>query len=260
MSWLLRRVSYRVIKKINGYFYEYEQSTYRDHGKVRTISHYIGPASESAYRAYKKKAANRRGAKSKSAPASTKRSTSKRASGSIPLPDISSSKPGRRRLFKPLRYQFCRAMEKWRPRLNAHDHPITQSKVNFAKRGIYMKDVSRAERRLVCSLQLQGVNTDELPNVSIRYGQKLTHSKKVGSKDYVVTIPRGYFKYQDFKREVLKAQAKVALDAVESQQSERFRDLTLPLQESFSSSRKVLVKYLRLGSDRRSESLSLIHI
>ena len=36
-------MAYKVIKKIKGHFYVYEQETYRQGGKVRTLNRYIGP-------------------------------------------------------------------------------------------------------------------------------------------------------------------------------------------------------------------------
>ena len=53
-------MSYRVIRKISGRFYEYEQSTFRDKGRVRTISTYIRPATEAEWTSYRDRISKKR--------------------------------------------------------------------------------------------------------------------------------------------------------------------------------------------------------
>lgn len=224
---------YRVVKKINGRDYLYEQETYREGGKVRTKSKYIGAVVAADISKPVINTTNRDGkahTDKESAPAPPK-----------PLPEPSpklSSKP----------------VERLRIKARVEPHKISRAALEAE------------HRRFTGHMESLGLKMDNIRRIRVGSG-KSVRCRKTGRGDYVITLPRhkvGKTKGRTggsirtvFRREYRKALAGTYLDAIKAQDPQYYAGLEQNLSAAFKIQNKAISKYLMNSKRKPSQSMAL---
>jgi hypothetical protein len=206
-------MTYKVIKRIKGRQYIYEQSSYRLGNKVKTKSKYIGPVNPRAS-----------GGSAHTQP--VKEPTPAPEKESVDVDDKSS----------------------W-----ILEQQLTLDiGVDLNFHGINEDSIIEEHRRVISKLKDKSISLDGFPRVQIKYGKEVnTTKKKIINRKYVVTLPYEGGKYK-FKREVSKAIVKTTLDHLKKHRPDFYTNkIKAVFKPSYQTTQKALISYLRNSRDKK---------
>jgi len=248
-------MSYRVVKKINGSHYLYEQETYREGGKVRTRSQYIGAVDPKLIKQLKSRGEPLEAAlmspepetivPAKSDTELTVKYTVTTVDDEPPkstfgLDDIPSpSKP------KPEPRFNTTKNDKSKPTKNIRSQ-LLRIKAKVERHNINRTALEAEHRRFTRHVEGLGLKTDSIGRVLVGTGKKV-RCRRQRSGNHVITIPRFNTKKKKgdigpatraaFKREYRKALAGTYLDAIKAQDPKYYAGLEQSLTLHFLHSK-----------------------
>jgi len=268
-------MTYRVVKKINGSHYLYEQETYREGGKVRTRSQYLGAVDPVVIKKLKARGEPLEAAlmptePETAIPAETETDPTIKytvtAIDAEPLktPVAPQDNPS---AFKP------RAKPKLNNTNNEKSKPaeIVRSQLLRIKAKVERHNISRAaleaeHRRFTRHMEGLGLKTDDIGRVLVGTGKKV-RCRRQRSGNYVITIPRfktkktkgdiGPATRTAFKREYRKALAGTYLDAIKAQDPKYYARLEQNLSAAFKAQNKAIARYLMNSKRKPSANIGL---
>jgi len=223
-------MSYRVIKKVKGRFYLYEQESFRAGGKVCTRSRYLGPVAAGDGEPQEENADQPR--VSEALPES--RQKGETPSLAPPLP------------HEPPQSQVVRL---WAtpPRGVAPNLVIT-TKMRLADHGISGPALEKEYEQAASRLKQAGLPVEELPPIAVGRGLK-TNRRRRWRGGYVVTLARfGQGHRTKFKKQFSRALADASLDLLEKHRPDEFAELKKTWKKSFERSQKALGLYVRAAT------------
>jgi len=236
-------MSYRVVKKINGSHYLYEQETYREGGKVRTRSQYLGAVDPAVIKRLKSRGEPLEAALLPPEPETVtpaKTDTDPTIKYTVTAIDDAPSKPTPQRKENPTPHK-----PKLEVRLNTTKNEkskptkINRSRPLRIKAKVERHNISRTalefeHRRFTRHMEGLGLNTERMGRVIVGVG-KHVRCRRQRSGNYVITIPRFKTKKKKgdigpatrtaFKREYRKALAGTYLDAIKAQDPKYYAGL-----------------------------------
>jgi len=268
-------MSYRVVKKINGCHYLYEQETYREGGKVRTRSQYIGAVDPMLVKRLKSRGEPLEAALMSPepetiipAPPDTEPTIKYAVSAVSTAPHTSPSQLDDNPPTPP---------QKSEPRLNTTkketaDHSnISRSRRLKIKAKVERHNISRTaleaeHRRFTRHMQGLGLKTDDIGRVLVGVGKQV-RCRRGHSGNYVITVPRfktkkakgdvGPATRTAFKREYRKALAGTYLDALKAQDPKYYAGLEQNLSKAFEAQNKAISSYLMNSGWKLSQKIGL---
>lgn|GEM_PF-2183528 len=228
---------YQVIKKIKGHAYLYNQETYRDNaGKVKTISHYIGPVDIVGGPASSRSATNEVNKTVLAVNEVVQKANSLEPS-SEPKQVSSVQPPTPPKPLKKLTLQNNLTI-----RANLTNHSISQKALE-AKNCSFLKQV-----------QASGLDIEKFPKITIKNGGSTIKFKKSFGGDYTIVLPKkaqngGRTEFQKTYQRVI---ANIYLDAIEQQKPSLFNGTIKPqMKQAFHDQNKAIVAYIN-HSNRKS--------
>lgn len=207
---------YQVIKKIKGHSYRYEQSTYREGGKVRTISRYIGPAnSETSSAGTVTHQADQVTLRAEEALQPTEQAQISRES----------------------------APEQEKEKLTLQNNPV-EVRADLGKHKISETALQVESRRFLGFLMRKGLDPAKIAPVSVSKGPGVATKPK--GRGYTVTVPRKRQKGArgEFWHTYRKTLARVYLDAIEEQDPRYFGGLKQNLSEAYRRQNVAISAYI----------------
>lgn len=210
-----------MVKWIKGKPYIYEQTSYREGGKVKTESRYIGAASADAL-------AVRSSTRERVTSASD--TPTPEALPVTPTPETTDAEP--------------REREDAAVNLT-NSAPVLTVRANLKKYGISQTALEREHAAALRRLSRLGVDPATVPPVTIKHGAGVGFRRRLFSRGYVVTLPR----WQKGNRSALKAAfskavARASLDALKEHAPERFTSLAETFDDAFRDTTVNLTKYI----------------
>lgn len=247
-------MTYRVVKKINGSHYLYEQETYREGGKVRTRSQYIGAVDPKIIKQLKLRGEPLEAALI-TGPESILKYTVTTADDMPP---------------QIIKNDLSEPIPKIIPTLNTTRNVISKSakfsrfqplkiKAPVERHNISRTALEAEHRRFTRHMEGLGLKIDDISRVLVGTGRKVK-SRCQRSGNYVITLPRFKTKKQKgdigpatrtaFKREYRKALAGTYLDAIQAQDPKYYIGLKQNLSAAFKAQNKAIGQYL-MNSNRK---------
>jgi len=270
-------MSYRVVKKINGCHYLYDQETYREGGKVRTRSQYLGAVDPQMVKRLKT-----RGEPVEAAlitlPSEPEDPEIKYTVELIPKvappkkpveakPETSPQQLAKK-VDKPLNTTLRRKTEK--PK-SLHIQPL-RIKSKVERHNISRVALEGEHRRFVGHMEALGLKTERLGLVLIGTGKQV-RCRRQRSGNYVITLPRLKVKVSPrkktkgalrrpatrvaFKREYRKALAGVYLDAIKAQDPKYYAGLEQNLSAAYKAQNKAISRYIMNSGWKTSQKIGL---
>ena len=192
-------MSYRVIKRIKGHLYLYEQSTFRVGGKVKTHSRYIGPVDGNGTVSSTSHAISKSVDPEKTTVDSVREELTLQINKNTKQNLIEKTSPPE----KPQKITNQAKPPKTEPEKNAKTPPTVQkqthdkpeplaptAKINLERFALSARALVSEFQNTTARLRRSGVNTTNFPPISLEYGSKVGYHKKAFSRTYVVTIPK----------------------------------------------------------------------
>jgi len=270
-------MSYRVVKKINGCHYLYDQETYREGGKVRTRSQYLGAVDPKVVKRLKT-----RGEPIESAlitpPPKPEEPEIKYTVELIPKvkppkepAQVNPETPPQQsveKVDKPLNTTSRYKTEK--PK-SLHIQPL-RIKSKVERHNISRAALKGEHRRFVGHMEALGLKTERLGRVLIGTGKQV-RCRRQRSGNYVLTLPRWKVKADPskktkgdlrrpatrvaFKREYRKALAGVYLDTIKAQDPKYYAGLEQNLSATFKAQNKAISRYIMNSGWKSSQKIGL---
>jgi len=256
-------MAYLVVKQINGSFYAYEQETYREGGKVRTRSTYIGPVDGKKYKRLKARG-EPLGAllmTPKSSPSQVK--TDDTASKLIPsTPPVDVGITPHESIPHPSPAEKTKLNTTNKPQYTAKALPKLPLKIKakVERHHISRTALEAEHRRFLGHLTAKGLDASQVNRILIGTGKRV-QAKRRRSGNYVVAVPRWKVATPrrkkgdhrppskgtrvDFKREYRKALAGTYLDAIKVQDPKYYAGLETNLKTVFHTQNKAITRYIR---------------
>ena len=211
-------MAYQVIKRIKGIPYLYEQETYRVGGKVHTRSRYIGRADGSS------------------------------GTGHVPASGIAEVKPPATESASQT-LKLASSQTRANPKRNASGTTgpsrVNTTKIDWKKHNISERALLREHKNAVATLERAGINTDSLPVIHLKHARSVTTKRRWRDGSYVVTLPKkSSGKRTQFKRQYSAAIARASLDALASQDAERYSALASQWDKSYRATQSALTSYI----------------
>jgi len=263
---------YRVVKKINGSHYLYEQETYREGGKVRTRSQYLGAVDPVVIRRLKARGEPLEAALMPPEP-ETVTPTETDAEPTIKYTvTVAEEAPAER--ASPSNKTTPLSKPDAKPRLNTTKNGRSKNAKNSRSQPLRIKakverhNISRTAleaeyRRFTRHMSKLGLNTNDMGRVLVGVGRQV-RCRRQRSGNYVITIPR--FKSNNegqpatrtaFKREYRKAVAGTYLDAIKAQDPKYYAGLEQNLSAVFATQNKAISRYLMNFGWKPSQKIGL---
>jgi len=271
-------MAYRVVKVINGCHYLYEQETYREGGKVRTRSQYIGAVDPVKIKTLKAKGEPLDGALKNTEPETETEETEPVITYTVTeaqpetLPKTRSEKPKPKDKTRPVskpekllnttksksRYETVEKPIKTKPRLRI--------KAKVERHNISRTALEGEHKRFMRHMERLGLKSDNMGRIMVGVGSKV-RCRRQRSRNYIITLPRFKTKKQKgdigpatrtaFKREYRKALAGTYLDAIKEQQPDYYAGLELHLSKAFEAQNKAISRYLMNSNRKTAEKIGL---
>lgn len=240
---------YYVIKWRKGNPYLYQQTTYRDGGKIRTKNVYIGRAGGN-YRQY-----------SDDEIVVTKETTEKDVR-------IHTAKKIYIRLSKDeINSEVLKNRKKIKTALSKQKNNTENSKekfechVDLSKHKISEATLKREQERIVYSLNKLGVDTSKF-KIKIVSGGKIPESQKIqstGERHYKVNMPRfSKGNRTKFKTEYKISLARSALELTKEQKSDIYSNIQYFFDESYRNTQNLLNQYILNTNDKNRTYKALL--
>ena len=192
---------YRVVKKINGCHYLYEQETYREGGKVRTRSQYIGAVDPVKIKALKAKGEPLDGALKNIEPEEIESEeiepiityTVKEVSPET-LPSKAAEKAKSKDKPKSApdasqRLNTTKLKEKPKPEKSTPSKPRLRIKAKVERHNISRAALVGEHKRFTRHMTRLGLKTDDIGRVIVGTGKQVL-CRRQRSGNYVITLPR----------------------------------------------------------------------
>ena len=259
-----RIVAYQVIKRIKGHYYLYEQRTYREGGKVRTESRYIGPASPADVQRYGR---------------SKKADSSGHTPAAVDAPNTEHEPPSPAEIPRADENAAQRPESSVEPqgpptrarafgdasRVNTTNNPSSPAQsldvqINLSKYKISERSLHAEHEAFVKRLRRVGLDTSAMPAIKLKHGGQVGHKKEVFGGSYVVTLPKHQRGQRTkFKDAFSKSLARAGLEVLCRQQPEKYLRLSEAFDESFRRTQEALDAYILYSADRnrRYKALAL---
>ncbi len=278
-------MTYRVVKKINGSHYLYEQETYREGGKVRTRSSYIGPVDGKEYKRLKSRGEPIEAALiDRTLDTPTVEPTLEpepeikiTVTAMSPQPKPSKQKspphvtpPTPKRSVKPV--SKLNTTNKRQYTTKALPKLPLKIRAKVERHHISRTALEAEHRRFLAHLTAKGLDASKIGRVLIGTGKRV-QAKRRRSGNYVVTVPRWKTKTTrrkksehrpatggtrvDFKREYRKALAGTYLDAIKAQDPQYYAGLELNLKTAFKAQNKAITHYIRNSKFKGAHKIGL---
>lgn len=273
-------MTYRVVKKINGSHYLYEQETYREGGKVRTRSQYIGAVDPKLVKRLKSRGEPIEAALKEPEPASsiedepeitytvTIATPEQKQVEALIRPDPQIKSPGLSKVKTPSKQ--ANKLNTTKNKTSKTDKIIRSQPLRI-KAKVERHNISRTalefeHRRFKRHMEGLGLKTDDMGRVLVGVGKQVK-CRRQRSGNYVITIPR--FKIQKqkgdigsatrtaFKREYRKALAGTYLDAIKAQDPKYYAELEQNLSVTFKAQNKAIARYLMNSKRKPSQNIGL---
>ncbi len=204
---------YRVVKTIKGHRYLYRQRTYREGGKVRTQSQYIGPMN---------------------AEAETRSGTLRN-----PPPDVTPQ-------FDIQKEVNTTEIQPDRPEEPARPIPL-KIRANIDKHQISRTSLEKEHERMLKRLEALGLDASQTPRILVADGSKVGMRRRL-TGGYKVTmarrVRRGTGGRTAFRREYRKALAHMWLDEIERQHPLAFEQLRTDLNSAYQATKWAMLNYI----------------
>jgi len=259
-------MSYRVVKKINGSHYLYEQETYREGGKVRTRSQYIGAVDPKLVKRLKSRGEPIEAALIPAQPTTltpaqtdveptitytvTAVDIEPPNSPSQPKDNPSPPKPETTLRAEPRLNTTNK--QKYKLTKNNASQPL-RIKAKVERHKISQTALEAEHRRFTRHMEGLGLKTDGIGRVLIGVGKQV-RCRRQRSGNYVITIPRfktnkakghiGPATRTAFKHEYRKALAGTYLDALKAQDPKYYTGLEQNLSAAFKAQNKAIGRLL----------------
>lgn len=212
-------MTYRVVKRIKGIPYLYEQESFRIGGRVHTQCRSLGAVSGVS------------GASVGHAPARSGGiiGTGGSGGGSTPSPSEPPPKP-----------------EEPTP------HPQLNIKIDPAKLHISETALRKEHEQAISRLRKIGIDPAGFPGITVRYGKAVGHHRKtLSGRSYVVTVPR----WEKGNREKLRAEyrkglGRATLDVVAQKRPDLMDTITRRFDASYRATQDALSRYIKATNDR----------
>ena len=234
-------MAYDVIKTVKGRQYRYLQESYRDGGKVKTRSIYLGPVD----------AVNRRREGNNSTPIQRSPSPTKDSLDETMKEALDKAFEDVPQVFVTQESKSSSIPKRPNKVITTNKEPLSfKSKLNLGKLGISENALKYKYATLQRRLIGKGIPLDALKPITFKHGgtEVSTKSKISGIS---VTLPR-FKKGQSsrFRREAHKAFAQSAIDAWESTKPDELEKLSLQFEGSFQKTKRCVSSYIMNGIDR----------
>jgi len=259
-------MSYRVVKKINGCHYLYDQETYREGGKVRTRSQYLGAVDPKVVKRLKT-----RGEPIEAAliipPSKPEEPEIKYTVELVPKADPP-TKPPTKKADKALNTTSKQKPKSPKPSLI---QPL-RIKSKVERHNISRAALEGEHRRFVNHMEALGLKTEHLGRVLIGTGKQV-RCRRQRSGNYIITLPRWKVKADPrkktkgalrrpatrvaFKREYRKALAGVYLDAIKAQDPKYYAGLEQNLSAAYKAQNKAISRYIMNSGWKTSQKIGL---
>jgi len=268
-------MSYRVVKKINGSHYLYEQETYREGGKVRTRSQYLGAVDPAVIKRLKLRGEPLEAALMPSEPeelVTTKTETEPTIKYKVTVVDDPPPEASPQSIDNTLQQKL-----KSQPKLNTTKKKSPKadkdrrSQPLRIKANVELHNISRTalefeHRRFTRHMEGLGLNTERMGRVMVGVGKNV-RCRRQRSGNYVITIPRFKTKKKmgdigpatrtAFKRQYRKALAGTYLDAIKAQNPKYYAGLEQNLSTAFKAQNKAIGRYLMNSKRKPSQNIGL---
>ena len=264
---------YRVVKKINGCHYLYEQETYREGGKVRTRSQYIGAVDPVKIKALKAKGEPLDGALKNIEPEEIEPIITYTVKEVPPETLLSKTAEKAKSKDKPKSApDASQRLNTTNPKAKPKPEKLTPSKPHLrVKAKVERHNISRAalvgeHKRFTRHMTRLGLKKEDIGRVIVGTGKQVL-CRRQRSGNYVITLPRFKTKKKKgdidpatrtaFKREYRKALAGTYLDAIKAQQPTYYAGLEQNLSAAFKAQNKAISRYLMNSKRKPSENIGL---
>jgi len=273
-------MTYRVVKKINGRSYLYEQETYREGGKVRTRSQYIGAVDPKLVKRLKSRgepieAALMMPAPKPVTPADGEPEITYTVTIATQEPEYVDATQVRTPDTKSPELSKAKNPSKQTNRLNTTKNTQPRKDKSIRSQPLRIKakverhNISRTaleaeHRRFTRHMEGLGLKAEGIGRVLVGTGRQV-RCRRQSSGNYVITIPRFKSKKKKgdvgpatrtaFKREYRKALAGTYLDAIKAQDPKYYAGLEQNLSAAFKAQNKAIGRYLM--NSKRKPSLNI---
>ncbi|MEO0414781.1 MAG: hypothetical protein AAF226_07500, partial [Verrucomicrobiota bacterium] len=147
-----------------------------------------------------------------------------------------------------LNRRFIRRGHKLKASPSRKTPTLFHKRASVGQRRVSQERVVRESRRFVSTLQSKG--SEPRAEITFTWGEKL--GSKVKGKKIIITAPN-QVKPGDFRREIHKAHARIALMSLKQSHPEAFANLSLQAEESFECSKGLYSDAVLEGKDWRKK-------